>query len=682
MVAQPTREGQLFGNYRLERLLGRGSFAEVYLGQHLRLRRPAAIKILHTVFSEQEIEDFQKEAQTIAALDHPNIVRILDFDVQQGIPFLVMDYLPNGTLRQRHKRGECVDLLTVVSYVQQIAAALQYAHDQRLIHRDIKPENMLIGRRGEIVLSDFGMVTAAHGSSSMEQQALAGTAAYIAPEQIQRQAREASDQYALGVVTYEWLCGQRPFEGAQHEVLFKHLLTPPAPFEHNTPGLSTQVEQIVLRALAKDPHQRFPNVQAFATALEQASQALHPAKTGTTSPGLPESTPQLLGTLVAPSTPNSTVDEQKTLLFQEMTSTPPVISVPPITPLPQTPPSSLGQKRRYPRRAILIGLSLGGLVAVSAGVLWEYRTPIKQNIRPPFHPYTYRGHTDVVNTVAWSPDGQFIASGSADGSVRIIKAADGSLVNVYTGHTDSVKSVAWSPDSQRIASGSLDETVHIWNATDGGRVSIYKRDDEGVNSVAWSPDGQRLASGNRNAVIQVWNVTDGSDIYSYRGHRDGVNSVAWSPNGQRIASGSRDTTVQIMNAADAGNVGTYRGHTDDVYTLAWSPDGQRVASGSYDGTIQVWNADNENHASISADHALIYMMHTHMVYAVAWSPDGKHLAASSSENTVQVWNIMDRSHIYVYFGHTGPVAALAWSPDGQHIASASLDKTVQVWSPQ
>jgi serine/threonine protein kinase len=186
--------GQQLGNYRLASLLGRGGFAEVYLGQHIRLRTQAAIKVLHTHLSPEEIDKFQHEAETIANLIHPHIVRVFDFDVSDGFPFLVMDYCPHGTLRKRYPKGEHIPLPTVVSYVQQVADALQYAHDHKLIHRDIKPENMLIGQHQTILLSDFGIVATAHSTSSMSTQVPVGTIPYMAPEQIQAQARPASDQ--------------------------------------------------------------------------------------------------------------------------------------------------------------------------------------------------------------------------------------------------------------------------------------------------------------------------------------------------------------------------------------------------------------------------------------------------------------------------------------------------------
>jgi predicted ATPase/DNA-binding CsgD family transcriptional regulator len=261
---------QQLGNYRLLRLIGSGSFADVYLSQHLLLDTQAAIKVLHTHFASQEIEQFRNEARIVARLLHPHIVRILDFDVEKGVPFLVMDYAPSGSLRKRHPKGTRLPLEAISSYVKQIAAALQYAHEQRLIHRDIKPENMLLGRNQEVLLSDFGLATIVHSSHSQQAQHTAGTIAYMAPEQIEGHPRAASDQYALAVVVYEWLCGARPFEGSVSEMMVQHLSLPPPPLRERVPTISPEVEQVVVRALAKEPRERFVRVQDFALALEEA----------------------------------------------------------------------------------------------------------------------------------------------------------------------------------------------------------------------------------------------------------------------------------------------------------------------------------------------------------------------------------------------------------------------------
>jgi peptide/nickel transport system substrate-binding protein len=271
------RVGQQCGNYRLVALLGQGGFAEVYLGQHVRLELQAAIKVLHTHLTGQEAAHFYQEAQTIAKLSHPAIVRVFDYDVQDGVPFLVMDYAPNGSLRRRYPKGSVVPLAQIVSSVKQVATALQYAHDQKFIHRDVKPENMLLGRREEVLLSDFGLAALAHSSASLSTQSAVGTLAYMAPEQIEGHPRAASDQYALGVVVYEWLCGSRPFEGSATEVMVQQLTMPPPPLHEQVATIALEVEEVVLRALAKEPKERFASVHDFAATLERASQ-LAPAQ--------------------------------------------------------------------------------------------------------------------------------------------------------------------------------------------------------------------------------------------------------------------------------------------------------------------------------------------------------------------------------------------------------------------
>src|SRR5947209_271441 len=206
--------GQQLGNYRLLRLLGRGGFAEVYLGEHIYLKSQAALKILHTQLTAEQQSAFVQEGQTLVRLHHPNIVRVLDFAIEAGIPFLVMEYAPNGTLHQRHPPGTRLSPDIIVSYLRQITSALQYAHDQGLIHCDVKPENMLLSLHNEVLLSDFGLALLASHAYSMHAQAgpsMKGTTPYLAPEQLQGKPCPQSDQYALGVVVYEWLCGRRPF---------------------------------------------------------------------------------------------------------------------------------------------------------------------------------------------------------------------------------------------------------------------------------------------------------------------------------------------------------------------------------------------------------------------------------------------------------------------------------------
>jgi len=260
------REQQL-GNYRLIRLLSEGSYAGVYLGEHIHLNTLAAIKVLHTQLDSRDLEEFRKEAQIVARLRHPNIVSIHDFDVKDGTPFLVMDYAPNGTLRQRHPKGSLLSPTTILPYLKQMGEALQYAHDEHLIHRDIKPENMLIGERDKILLSDFGIATVANAQTSREVE---GTISNMAPEQLWGKPCPASDQYSLGIVVYEWLCGDYPFHGSFDDVAAHHINTPPPSLTAQVPNLPPMLESVVMKALAKDPRQRHPTILEFVYAFHSS----------------------------------------------------------------------------------------------------------------------------------------------------------------------------------------------------------------------------------------------------------------------------------------------------------------------------------------------------------------------------------------------------------------------------
>lgn len=264
-----TRVGQRLGNYQIIRLLGEGGFGEVYLGEHIHLESQAAIKVLNSQLTSKEIGPFLAEARTLVRLIHPHIVRVLDFGIEDKTPFLVMDYAPNGTLRQLHPKGTPLPLEMIISYVKQVAEALQFAHNEKIIHRDIKPENMLVGVRQDILLSDFGIAMIAQSSRYQSKFDIAGTIAYMAPEQIQAHPRPASDQYSLGIVVYEWLCGERPFYGSFKEIAIKQAVVPPPSLRERKPTIPAAVEEAVFKALAKDPKDRFGSVWEFAIALEQ-----------------------------------------------------------------------------------------------------------------------------------------------------------------------------------------------------------------------------------------------------------------------------------------------------------------------------------------------------------------------------------------------------------------------------
>jgi serine/threonine protein kinase len=267
------QQGDKFGYYHLVKPLGTGGFAQVWLGKHELMHNEAAIKILLTLQlpTQEERDKFLDEARHLASFSDPHIVRVLECGIQDNTPFLALEYAPDGTLRTRHPKGTRLSPNVIVDYVNQIAAGLKYAHDRRLIHRDVKPENMLL-RNNQVLISDFGIAAAEKTSSFRKMQTqddVMGTMGYMAPEQYDGNPTTASDQYALGVVVYEWLCGALPFKGTPVEIRTQQKMKPPR-LRDKVPGISPTLEQVVLTALSEDLSARFRDIQTFADELEKA----------------------------------------------------------------------------------------------------------------------------------------------------------------------------------------------------------------------------------------------------------------------------------------------------------------------------------------------------------------------------------------------------------------------------
>jgi len=349
-----SKAGLHIGNYRLLRLLGRGSCSEIYLGKHELFQTQAAIKLLQEQASEQEIEKFLVQAEVLSHLNHPSIVQVRDFGRQESTAFIVMDYAPFGTLRQRHPRGDRVALPTIASYIQQVAPALHYLHQHRLIHRDVKPHNMLLGANNHLMLNDFGTAVVSQSLDPIyaTMHDFEGTVAYAAPEQLQGTPRRSSDQYGLGIVVYEWLCGEWPFSGSFDEVVHQHLFVPAPPIREKNPTLPASIEQVVMKALSKDPDDRYPSIEAFANALLRSIGDAVSQTTGNPNAiafpvtPLPPINPDTLPGEFhesAPSSPEPTTSQlQPTSQEPEATEAP---ETPPNLPVP--PNSQSGPKRQF-----------------------------------------------------------------------------------------------------------------------------------------------------------------------------------------------------------------------------------------------------------------------------------------------------------------------------------------------
>lgn len=278
--------GQTLGQYRLEAMVGHGSMADVYRATHLTSGKPAAIKVVHAHLLDQPgfLERFKREAESLAALQHPHIVHLVEFVCQPGEAYLVMEYVGGGMMEtrldQQRLSQEELPLEQVLDWMESIASAVDFAHTRGLIHRDLKPANILFRETGEPVLTDFGLAHLLGHTRLSGSNAITGTPAYLSPEQARGLSGDVrSDIYSLGVILYEILTGQTPFQGSSVSIVFKHISEPPPSPRLLGRYLPPGVEAVVMRCLAKNPTERYQSAQAMVRALRAAINRARPAAT-------------------------------------------------------------------------------------------------------------------------------------------------------------------------------------------------------------------------------------------------------------------------------------------------------------------------------------------------------------------------------------------------------------------
>jgi len=276
----PVAPGIKLGQYEVQDFIGQGAMGLVYRAYHTELERTGAVKVMQAITPDADtVARFRHEAQAIAKLRHPNIVDVYDFGEYQGTPYMIVEYVPGGSLAGR-MNGRRLDQATAIKYLRGIAAGLDYAHEHGIVHRDVKPANVLLYEDDTPVLADFGLAKLLQGSSLKSMTGVTtGTPAYMAPEQVTgNSVGPASDRYSLATIAYEMLTGVIPFDGeALMELLYAQVHRQPLSPTAREPALPPAVDIVIMRGLAKDPAARWSSCTAFVDALEAALKGIAPA---------------------------------------------------------------------------------------------------------------------------------------------------------------------------------------------------------------------------------------------------------------------------------------------------------------------------------------------------------------------------------------------------------------------
>jgi WD40 repeat protein/serine/threonine protein kinase len=700
------RQGAVIGPYQLLEQIGEGGFGVVFLAEQTQpVRRKVALKVLKPgMDTRQVVARFEAERQALAIMDHPNIAKVLDGGATpSGRPYFVMELVKGAPITDFCDTNHLTPRQRLKLFVS-VCQAVQHAHHKGIIHRDLKPSNVLVTVHDTTPVPkviDFG-VAKALGQELTDRTLftgvtqVVGTPLYMSPEQAGQSGLDIdtrSDIYSLGVLLYELLTGTTPFdkerfkEAAYDEI--RRIIREEEPARPSTrvstlgqaaatvsanrqsdPSrlascLRGELDWVVMKALEKDRNRRYETANGFAMDVQryladESVQACPPsawyrfrkfARRNKAALVTASVVALVVSVAVAVSTAlvwRANQDLRREVYFQRIT---------------------------VAHRELSTGNTAAALRALEncpedlRGWEWHYLMRLLK-----VEPLVIRDKTEVIG-VAFSPDGEQLASAGGDGVVRIRNSRTGEVVQEIPAHKKAACSVAFHPGGRHLASSGADGLVKVWDLATtqevfGGRCDALRK-FAAAYTVAFSPpDGRHLAAGS-GGTVTLWDWKNRQPLHTFTGHGHNSIPVAFSHDGRQLATGGGRQGQSIWDTETGKLLRTWPAHHLVISALAFSPDGGRLATASVDRSVKLWDT--------TTGELVQNFLHTGNVLGVAFSLDGRRLASTGEDKTVRIWDVTTGREVLGLRGHTDSCGCVVFSPDGRRLASASLDGTIRVW---
>ena len=714
--------GERFGEYELIRSLGHGGMGQVFKARHIRLNRLVALKIIREgrQASRDERHRFLREAAAVARLHHPHIVVLYEASEVDGQPFLAMEYVPGRTLAEAFAENT-LPPRQAAECLKKLSEAIHYAHERGVLHRDLKPSNVALDSDFQPRVMDFGLAQLMEEDSQMTMSGIAfGTPSYMPPEQAAGKVRDispASDVYALGAILYHALTGKPPFRADNPVETMRQVVEdePVAPRLLNG-AVPRDLETVCLKCLEKEGRRRYTTALELAEELGRflrdepirARPASHLEKGWrwcrrnralASAMGLL----LMLAAIVGIGSPFALYRIDRERQRAEKNAI--------LEAKERQRAESVTRQSRRRLYAARINLAqqvfeegdmarveelLNGLRPQPGeedlrGFEWHYLQQLAHS-----EIFCLTGHVGYIRAVAYSPDGQTLASACDDGVLRLCDAISGIENAQLKGHTNVISALAFSPDGKTLASVGGDGAARLWDAVTAESLGLLWQETNSLSTVAFSPDGNIIAAGTAKlptgkrfpstryappadgmaSQITIFDLRKRQIIQTFNAHADGVYSLQFSPDGTTLVSGGRDGNVCFWYAATGELLNVVSNSVGPIYGLSFSPKDQVLATTGWDPTSA--NADLQILNSKTGK-PLHQFDEPGQVVCLAYSPDGTTLATAGTDQLISLWDVTS-GHLRAKFaGHTGGIWSLAWSPDGQRLVTGGWDGSVRVW---